>query len=573
MVQLLTEHDVADIVEHHNAQQGTSTIHHGEHVSARLGNDLHHGTQIHIGLHLLEIGFHHALDVHQGKHRLVLVMGEQLPFLGQTHGVDAMRFEDLDGEIGAYRHHHQRKEEAVSTRKFGNEEHPRKRCVHDARHHSRHAHQGKILFGQIVRHNRCKAIAIAEMRKDKPRDTSQEQAWSKGTPASATAIGSRSGKHLEQDNERQIEQQESTVSVEDGVVHHRIPFRIVGSVQEQGDGIVPFTVKRREKENEGTQTDTPQHQFGIRIAISPEDVLEPVHGTGEVQGNKSAKDTEQHHRRNTLHEERLVHIELEHGFGTRQNIRYGSRRYTRHQQREQRTHGKVDHQHFKHEHQAGNRSLENARNGTRGTTSHKEHQCAVFQAENAPQVRADGRTGQHNRCFRPYRSTETDGDGTGYQRRPGVVTLDTALPARNGVQNLRHTMTDVVPHNATDEQPRKENTDDRIHQVHPVRTGYIKVVGQEFLDPFYQMLQQACRQCRQDTHHKAQYQNELLQVDPLLAPFVEALQKTFLLFRKNTHLSLLRIYSLIILMTPPLPNFNMLEGLAPAGSSCLYPTI
>ena len=134
-------------------------------------------------------------------------------------------------------------------------------------------------------------------------------------------------------------------------------------------------------------------------------------------------------------------------------------------------------------------------------------------------------------------------------------------------------MTDVVSHDATDKQPRKENTDYRIHQIQPVHTGNVKVLGQEFLDPFYHVLQEACGQGRQDTDHKAQYQDELLQADLLLAPFVEALQKTFLLFRKNTHLSLLRIYSLIILMSPPLPNFSMLEGLAPAGSSCLYSTI
>ena len=90
----------------------------------------------------------------------------------------------------------------------------------------------------------------------------------------------------------------------------------------------------------------------------------------------------------------------------------------------------------------------------------------MLQPEGAPQVGTDGRTGEHDRCFRPYRTPETDGDGTGYQRRPGVVALDTALPARNGIQNLRHPMADVVPHDVADKQPCNENTDDRIHQVH-----------------------------------------------------------------------------------------------------------
>ena len=258
MVQLLTEHDVADIVQHHNAQQGATPVHHREHVSTRLGDDLHHASQIHIGKHLLEVGFHHALDVHQGKHRLVLVVREQLPFLGQTHGVDAMRLENLDGEIGAYRDHHQRQEQAVSARKFGNEEDTRKRGMHHSRHHSRHAHEGEILFGQIVRHDGRKAIAIAEMCKDKPSDTSQEQAGCESTSATSTPIGGGSCKHLEKHNERQVQEQQASVSVEDGVVHHRIPFLCVGSVQKQRDGIVPFPVERREQEDEDAQECTSQ---------------------------------------------------------------------------------------------------------------------------------------------------------------------------------------------------------------------------------------------------------------------------------------------------------------------------
>ena len=41
---------------------------------------------------------------------------------------------------------------------------------------------------------------------------------------------------------------------------------------------------------------------------------------------------------------------------------------------------------------------------------------------------------------------------------------DKALLARDGVENLRHAVADVVAHNVFDEQGRQQNTDNGINQ-------------------------------------------------------------------------------------------------------------
>ena len=110
-------------------------------------------------MHGHKVLLHHILHLHQSEDGLVLMMRQQLSLLCQTHGVDTMRLEHDNGEIGTDRDNHQRQEKVVSSRQLGYEEHACQRSVHDTAHDPRHSHQGKILLGQISRH----LYFIAEM--------------------------------------------------------------------------------------------------------------------------------------------------------------------------------------------------------------------------------------------------------------------------------------------------------------------------------------------------------------------------------------------------------------------------
>ena len=116
-----------------------------------------------------------------------------------------MRLEHDDGQIGAYRYNHQRKEQAIASGQLGYQEHTGQRGMHHSRHQPSHAHQGEILF----RHIRIADMElIAYIRKDKSGDAAQEQARSKDTAASASTVGGTRSEHLKQDNQEQVRHQQ-----------------------------------------------------------------------------------------------------------------------------------------------------------------------------------------------------------------------------------------------------------------------------------------------------------------------------------------------------------------------------
>ena len=57
----------------------------------------------------------------------------------------------------------------------------------------------------------------------------------------------------------------------------------------------------------------------------------------------------------------------------------------------------------------------------------------MLHLEDGSQIGTDSRTRQHNRRLCPDRTTETDGNGTGYDGRPSVMPFDASLPPRDGV--------------------------------------------------------------------------------------------------------------------------------------------
>ena len=111
-----------------------------------------------------------AVHLHQRKDGVVGVMREQLTPLCQTHGIDAVRLEGLDGEVGPHGHDHQGQEQGISSRELGNEEDAGERRVHDTTHQSAHAQHGKIALRDV---HAQKGILIPEVAEDKAADTAQ----------------------------------------------------------------------------------------------------------------------------------------------------------------------------------------------------------------------------------------------------------------------------------------------------------------------------------------------------------------------------------------------------------------
>ena len=98
-------------------------------------------------------------------------MRQQLPTPCQAHGVDAVRLEYMDGQVGTNGNNHQRHEEMVSASQFGYEEYASQRCMHDTRHQSAHPQQGIVVFGQG---DAKYFIHIPHLREHKTEDTTQE---------------------------------------------------------------------------------------------------------------------------------------------------------------------------------------------------------------------------------------------------------------------------------------------------------------------------------------------------------------------------------------------------------------
>ena len=151
--------------------------------------------------------------------------------------------------------------------------------MHNATHHSRHPHQCKILFRQISGESKV----IAKMRKDKPGDTSQIKRRCKDTTTTTATIRCTGSKDLQQNNQHQINQQQIAIAIKHRIVHDRIPLCRRRSIQQKINGIISFTIKRREKEDQYTQHHTTESQFLIRVVEFTKDTFHRIHGTRKVQ--------------------------------------------------------------------------------------------------------------------------------------------------------------------------------------------------------------------------------------------------------------------------------------------------
>ena len=87
----------------------------------------------------MEVGLDERFQVEENEHRAVFVVRQQLAALRQFFRVDRVRFQIVSYGERQGRDEHQRHEQRVSARQFGDQEDRCQRSFHHARHHAGHA--------------------------------------------------------------------------------------------------------------------------------------------------------------------------------------------------------------------------------------------------------------------------------------------------------------------------------------------------------------------------------------------------------------------------------------------------
>ena len=235
------------------------------------------------------------------------MVSEEFSLFGQTRAIDTMGFEDDDGQVRCYRDNHQRHQQTVAPRQLGNEEHARQRSMHHARHHTGHAHQGKILLRDVDTY----LVDVPQPREEEAREAAHEEAGCKGTATASTAIRSRGGHNLGQNHQRNISQQQVALAGEERVVQYLVPVSFRAAVQQHVDTDVTFAIESWEQEDEQTQDAAPDGQSDMRMGIAGEDALAETHHTDEVKRHQTTGNTQQHTGWSTLHRPLAVEMERE----------------------------------------------------------------------------------------------------------------------------------------------------------------------------------------------------------------------------------------------------------------------
>ena len=161
---------------------------------------MHHLPQFHVRVHPLIITVYHGVETHQRQHGMVSMVSHQLALARQSHAINAMRFEDNDGQVCSHRNNHQWHEQVIATGNLGYQEDTSQWGMHHTRHHASHTQQGKIL----LRHIDSYLVDVPQTGKEESCEASDKQRRSKRTTTAATTIGSRCGKHLGQEHESDV---------------------------------------------------------------------------------------------------------------------------------------------------------------------------------------------------------------------------------------------------------------------------------------------------------------------------------------------------------------------------------
>ncbi len=96
--------------------------------------------------------------------------------------------------------------------------------------------------------------------------------------------------------------------------------------------------------------------------------------------------------------------------------------------------------------------------------------------------------------------------------------LDTALSLRDGIQDLRHPMADIVTHDIFHEQAGQQDTDHRIKQIEIVHAISTEITRQYMLYEMDQLFQYDSGRSCANSHDKADNKDKMLLLDALFPP-------------------------------------------------------
>ena len=231
------------------------------------------------------------------------------------------------------------------------------------------------------------------------------------------------------------------------------------------NSVVALTIERRKKEDEKAQRGSPNEETNVMICNPAEFLLNPVHGLREIKRNQATDYTQQNNVRDALQKKFIFKRETKHRLHAGGDVGYRCSRHTGYQQGKQGRHGEVEHQHLEREDHPRNGSLEDACHSSCCATAHQQHHAALVEPEQAAQIGTNCRARQHDRSLCSHRTAKADGNGAGHKRRPHVVPTYLGLTTRNGIEDARHAVADVVTDNAPDKHAGKEDANDGKNQV------------------------------------------------------------------------------------------------------------
>ena len=171
------------------------------------------------------------------------------------------------------------------------------------------------------------------------------------------------------------------------IVHDAVPVGLRTAVEQLVDVMVSLAVERWEEEYEHAEHAPAYYQFEVRLVLEArEHVLAQRHGPYEIQAQQAAGDAEQNVGRHPFYRPRSIEVEREQRRRAAEDVCKACRGDAGYQYRQERSHGKVNHEHLEGEHEPRYGCLEYAGYGTGSTAANKQHERTVVHPEQLAQV-------------------------------------------------------------------------------------------------------------------------------------------------------------------------------------------
>ena len=184
MIEFDTEHNIPDLHDINLTQQHPCGIKHRQHGRMTTTDLMYDLSQLHIWCHTQIVSLDNRFQIHQRQHRMVGMVGNQLPLTSQTGAVDTMRLKNDNREISTHADNHQWHEHRIATRQFCNQKDTRQRSMHHTRHHTSHTQQREVLLWHIDAY----LVDIPKSGEKESCETSDKQRGGKRTTTTATTI-------------------------------------------------------------------------------------------------------------------------------------------------------------------------------------------------------------------------------------------------------------------------------------------------------------------------------------------------------------------------------------------------